>query len=123
MTQPLKRLAEHIAEDPFFLAPVLRSCAESEGLDEAALAARLACSAETLTLLKLCRNPSPQPPQFWQDIQQIAEHFGVDAERLAEVVRLGQNICRLQETRDAVPREAGFLMAARDGETPPEKPS
>jgi hypothetical protein len=105
---PLDRLARRVLNDPFFLAAALTAFAESEGLDDAGLAARLGCELSVLTNLRLCRMPCPEAPQFWQDVEQIAERFGVDAETLAEMVRRGQGLRRFREAAQ------GTLWAARD---------
>jgi hypothetical protein len=112
MSQPLELLARRVMSDPFFLASPLACFAQSEGLDEPALAARLGCDVAVLTALRLCRSPDPRPPGFWKDVQAIAGRLGLQADALAEAVRLGQN---LQQMRCAagVP---GSLLAARDRE-------
>lgn len=120
MSKSLEALARRVANDPFFLASVLAAYARSEHLDDAGLAETLGCSAAVLTALRLCRAPRPAPRAFQQDVDRLAERFGVDADRLAEVVRYGQALPRLQ----AGPASAqGFLMAAREeGEAPGEEP-
>ena len=114
MDRHLERLARRVGEDEFFLAAPLARVADSQQLDDAALAVRLGCDVETLTHLRLCRNPDPQPPHFWQDVERIAGRFQLDADRLAEVVRLGQALlqAKAQVAKDA----PGFLMAAREDE-------
>jgi hypothetical protein len=105
-----------VTNDPVFLAAALAAYAQSEDLDDPALAARLGGDPAVLTSLRLCRMPRPQAPQFGQDIDRIAERFGVSAEVLAEVVRRGQSLLRFQ--RGSAP---GALRAARDrpkGEPP-----
>jgi hypothetical protein len=109
MTTPLDRLAQRVTSDPGFLAAALAAYGKSEGLDDAALAARLGCDPPILTNLRLCRMPRPQPPQFGQDVERIAGRFGVQAEVLADMVRRGQNLLRFQA--GATP---GTLLAARD---------
>jgi hypothetical protein len=133
MSDALESLARRVAKDPFFLAAPLARYAERHGLDDAALAGRLGCPQELLIDLRLCRNPHPEPPGFWQDVERIATHFHLDADRLAEVVRDGQALLYLfqvQPNADAggagraggAEAEApGFLMAARD-EEPPHPP-
>jgi hypothetical protein len=106
--------------DPLFLAAPLARYAESHALDDDALAARLGCPRAVLTDLRLCLNPHPEPPRFWHDVEQIAAHFAVDADRLAEAVRFGQGLLHLRpppaDSADAAP---GYLMAARDEEPDP----
>jgi hypothetical protein len=112
MTTPLERLARRVESDPFFLAAPLARFAESERLDDEALAVRLGCDQDTLTRLRLCRNPEPEPPQFAADVERIAARFGLDADRLAEAVRRGQTVLRF---RAAGTGGTGSLLAARDG--------
>src|SRR5262245_57442928 len=112
MSQPLERLARRVMSDPFFLAAPLACFAQSERLDDRALAERLGCDVSALTALRLCRSPDPRPPGFWTDIEVIAGRFGVNADALAEAVRLGQNLLQMQRAAE-VP---GRLLAARDRE-------
>jgi hypothetical protein len=115
MTDPLARLARKVEGDPFFLAPVLALFARSEGLDDAGLAAALGCPPAELPRLKLCRPPREGPEHFWPDVTQIATAFGLGPDRLAEAVRRGQALQRLQRPAAG----PGTLLAARDA-PPPE---
>jgi hypothetical protein len=119
VNDPLTALAGRLARNPLFLAAPLARYAARYSLDDAALAARLGGSPETLTDLRLCRNPHPEPPRFGQDIERIATHFGVDAERLAEVVRDGQALWHLFQMDAEGAAAPGFLMAAREEEPVP----
>ncbi len=125
MNTPLTRLALRVRSDPFFLASALARYAESQRLDDNALAAQLGCDRNTLTHLRLCRNPDPTPPHFWNDVERIAGRFRLDPDRLAEVVRFGQAILQARLPTDAPASPgAGYLMAAREDEdspTPPRK--
>ena len=115
MMDHLKRLAKRVTDDPFFLASVLDAYAKSEQMDDSQLASRLGCSVASLTHLRLCRNPKPEPPHFWQDVQAISSRFHANADALAEVVRHGQNLLSPAATDTAAAeRSAGFFMAARD---------
>jgi hypothetical protein len=121
MSDPLEALAARAAGEPFFLAQVLAVHARSEGLDDAGLAATLGCAPGDMTMLRLCRTPRTDPDDFWDDITCIAERFRLDPEPLAEVVKRGRVVLRLQ---GAGPAAGGFLLAARDAEEePPDKPS
>ena len=117
MSRPLEHLARRVEGDPFFLATPLVCFARGEGLDDSALAARLGCEVSTLTPLRLCRNPDPQPPRFWEDTRAIAARFGLDADVLAGVIRHGQSLVRMGHAAPAPVEEgSGFLMAAREDE-------
>jgi hypothetical protein len=125
MSTPLERLARRVETDSFFLAAPLARFAESRRLDDPALAAHLGCDPAALPQLRLCRNPDPLPPSYWRDVERIADCFRLDADRLAEVVRLGQALL-LARPPDEVPADPapGYLMAAREGDddtSPPEK--
>ena len=106
MSTPLESLARRVQSDPFFLAASLARYAVSEQLDDHALAARLGCDGGTLTHLRLCRNPKPLPPHFWNDVERIAARFHLDPDRLAEIVRFGQALLpvRPAEGAPATPR-------------------
>jgi hypothetical protein len=116
MNRHLEHLAERVADAPDFLACALAQYARSEQLEDAALAARLGCTAETLTHLRICRMPRGHAPLFWQDVEKIAGRFSVDADQLAEIVRRGQSLMSLRKVNDGRIQEPGFLLAARDDE-------
>src|SRR5262245_42774064 len=117
MANELDLLAKRAESDLFFLGSLLKSFATSEQLDEAALAKKLECTMETLTMLRLCR--APHADSFKDDIYKIAAKFEVDRDTLAQAARRGQVL--LQIRRDT-PSDIGFMLAARDdGEAdPPE---
>jgi hypothetical protein len=57
-TDPLTAMAARVsAEEPFFLGYRLRQAAERHGWTDADLCRELACTAEPLTMLRLCRAP------------------------------------------------------------------
>ena len=116
MAEHLNDLARRVQLDPFFLASALAIYARSEGLDDAALAARLGCLPETLTVLHLCRRPHPDA-RFGHEIATIAARFSVSAELLATVVRRADALEAMRGP-DAVGAsglgERGTLIAARD---------
>jgi hypothetical protein len=110
----LAHLAERLADAPDFLACALAEYARSERLADAALAAWLGCSVDTLTHLRLCRMPRGQAPLFWQDVERIAARFAVEADVLAEIARRGQSLITLRNVEGGRQQEPGFLLAARD---------
>jgi hypothetical protein len=109
----LERLSQRISNDPWFLAFTLALYAESEQINDDALAARLACPRGNLAMLRLCRTPDLEPVAFGRDIDQIAERFDANAGALAEAVRRGQVLAKF---RAATMQERGTLLAARDDE-------
>ncbi len=120
MADPLEALAARAQDDPFFLASSLAAYARSEELDEAGLAAALGCPPGGLVMLRLCRAPRADPPEFWEDVSLVAERFGIEPQRLAEAVKRGRVLLRFQGPR---PAAGGTLMAARDREPDPQDPS
>jgi hypothetical protein len=115
MVDPLKALAARAEREPFFLAAPLAAYARSEQLDDAGLAAALGCREEDLVMVRLCRAPRDESSEFWEDVHCVAGRFGLDPERLAEAVKRGRVVLRLQAARPAT----GGLMAARDRDEPP----
>lgn len=122
MTDPrlLRRAAERAGERPFFLAAALLPYARAEGLDDAGLADRLGCAPGDLATLLLCRRPSNEGGRFRMDVERIAERFGLDAPRLAEVVRLADALVAFGEVAADTP--SGFLAAARDRDDAADRP-
>src|SRR6266516_2521566 len=119
MPDPLDTLAARAAGEPFFLAWLLAAYADSEGLDDAGLAAVLGCPVQELAMLRLCRAPRPEPREGWEDITCIADRFGLDPQRLADAVKRGQVVRVFERSKQAA---AGSLLAARDREDPPAPP-
>jgi hypothetical protein len=113
VSDPLEALARRVEGDPFFLASVLSAYAGGERLDDGGLAAALGCRPADLPRLRLCRAPCETAPGFGADVDNISAHFGLDAGRLAAVVRRGQWVLRLRADAAAL-RPHGLLLAARD---------
>ena len=111
MSDRIDALARRVVNDPHFLASVLWVYARSEGVDDEDLAGMLGCPVSTLAPLALCRRPRPEPPFFQQDVERIAQHFGIRPETLAEIVRRADALAALQRGAEG---DRGFLMAARD---------
>jgi hypothetical protein len=114
----LRRAAERAAGREFFLASALLPYAEVEQLDDAALAERLGCEQGDLPKLLLCRRPRREAPNFRADVERIAEAFGLEPGRLAEVVRAADALRALREGGAA--QAGGWLAAARDREPEPD---
>jgi hypothetical protein len=100
-----------VRDDSFFLAAVLAVYTESEAMDDEQLAAQLGCTIETLVPLRLCRRPRPQPPEFRQDVEVIADRFHLRADVLAAAVRRADAVSALRRAGDG---SQGTLIAARD---------
>ncbi|HEX5502912.1 MAG TPA: hypothetical protein VFW96_09830 [Thermomicrobiales bacterium] len=115
MSERLDALARRVGRDPFFLAAALAAYAQSERLDDHGLARALDCAPATLTPLRLCRRPRPEPGAFRADVERIAGHFGLDTAALAQLVRRADALAGLRDAAVGVGRDdAGLLMAARD---------
>jgi hypothetical protein len=100
---------------------VLACYQEINKLTDAAVCAQLACDVDTLNQLRLCGRPNPDPAEFAIDVQRVAERVGLDAGRLAEIVRevdahtafTGANRGMVAPPFLSTP---GMLKAARDRE-------
>src|SRR5262249_11110168 len=79
-TDPLPARAS--AERPYFLGFHLRQAAERHGWTDTDLARELGCTAEALTMIRLCRAPQEGAGGI-EDIRCVAERFGCDTGRLA----------------------------------------
>jgi hypothetical protein len=121
MSELLAGLARRVEGDPFFLAFALAGYARSRGLDDAGLAAALGCRPEDLPMLRLCRAPRPDPPDFRADVTAVAGRFGIDPATLVEAVRHGEAVAALRRPAAASP-EPGAVLAARDDDRPPPRP-
>ena len=123
MTDPelLRRAAARAGERRFFLASALLPYARAEGWDDATLASHLGCDHGDLPALLLCRRPTREGSGFRMDVERIAARFGLDAARLARVIRLAD---ALETFATAAPdTSGGLLAAARDrGDDVPDRP-
>lgn len=81
---PLPPIFAYVAtkakEHPIFLADALASYREAHSLTEIELAERLGISLDNLHLLALCRKPEKS-----EQLEQIAIHFSLDSQKLAEI--------------------------------------
>jgi hypothetical protein len=124
MSAYLNRLAQRVMRDRFFLAAPLARFAESHQMHDIALARHFRCDVDTLSKLRLCRNPDPDPPHFWQDVERIAVRFRIDPDALAEAVKLGQALLHAHSpAAEGLGDAAGYLLAARDGHSVPDPAS
>jgi hypothetical protein len=99
--------------EPWTLGRLLSALCEQERTCDKDLTTELRCDASTLRWLYLCRAPTDS--HFAQNIEQIARRFGVDASRLAALVRRADALEALAaNTVNAEERK--FLLAARDRE-------
>ena len=118
MTKHLEALACRLTKNPKFFACPLAAYALSEDLDDAALAARLECTRENLTMIRLCR--APEADRFSADIDEVATRFSADAHALGAAVRHGQSVERMRARQ--AEQTGGMLLAARDDDRPEAEP-
>jgi len=105
--------AQRAGAEPWTLGHLLSRYCDMEGTSDANLATELGCAPDTLRWLYLCRVPSPA--RFGEDVERIAQRFGLDVHRLAALVRRADALAALGAPgHDAGERE--LLMAARDRE-------
>lgn len=107
----LKRIAQR---HPNFLAYLFSVYQEYNGLSDEQLAVFLECSIDALPGLALCQRPRPFP-DFRQDVERMAQHYHVNATRLAQLVRNAEAHDNLRHPNNT------FLLAARDREKSQEK--
>lgn len=79
MTSPLDDLAARASQDDFLGHSIAAWQAAFE-IDDISVAHWLGCTVETLTKLRLCGQPDDA-----DDVQAIADRFGVSAQRLLEM--------------------------------------
>src|SRR5258707_447930 len=117
MSDPLEALARRRENDPAFLATLLLAYARSEGLDDDGLAEAIGCPQSALPRLRLCQAPRPTTPLLGQDIDEISSAFGIEPDRLIDIVRRGQALLRAR----AGSAEPSLFLAARDADPPKDE--
>jgi hypothetical protein len=88
MSDPLEDLAWRATAEPVFLGARLAAYQVEHGLSDLGLARELGCTAEALTMLRLCRAPR-EGADGAEDLRRVAERFGCDPARLAAALGLG----------------------------------
>lgn len=120
----LEQAATRAAGSEFFLARVFKDYEKLENVNTLDLARHLGCNLETLTRLALCRRPaSDDPNKFKSDIRKISQHFDIDANKLASLVRYVDTMKSFTESPQLTEEisEQGILLTARDQEEPGER--
>lgn len=116
--------AKHAAEQPFLLAFDLRQYQELTGASERDLASALECSSDALACLALCRRPDPSGPSFRAAVEKIASHCGVNAHKLAALLREIDSVGTIRDMPlpdQVAPTQPGLLAAARDRKHKPRR--
>ncbi|TSC22660.1 hypothetical protein [Corallococcus sp. Z5C101001] len=118
MTNPdwLEAAAERGARVPEMLGSVFAWYRDLEDLSVLDFARKLGCTVETLHWVSLCRKPDGE--SFSEHVNQIAEHFGIDAFELSRILRDMEATAALiaAENSAIASGEQTVLLAARDRE-------
>ncbi|MBI2928744.1 MAG: hypothetical protein HYY24_24030 [Verrucomicrobia bacterium] len=108
----LARAAHRASVKPDYLAWVFARYADAERKTDEELAGLIGASMIDLRRLRLCLIPRSE--SFAADVQQIARMFGLDAGRLAKMIRHVEALQGMADDREAEGvGEVGLLMAAR----------
>jgi len=113
----LQWAAKRAADEPFLLGYDLREYREIHETSDRDLASLLDCSTEALVCLSLCRRPNPTAQSFRVEVEQIALHCGVNAQKLAALLREVDSLRTIQQMPLPHPvafAQSGVLAAARD---------
>lgn len=127
-TDILAWAAVRTEEDPFFLGYDLHEYRKLAEVDDDGLAAFLRCSLRALSHLALCRRPDPSDDSFRADVEKIASHCKVNAQKLAVLLREVDAIRAMRFAPQLPPHvtdQSPILIAARDREKtlPRRKPA
>jgi hypothetical protein len=87
MSDPLDLMADRARHEPLFFGYLLERYAQSQALDDAALAAHLGITLQTLRLLRLAGCPATEPSRLRLQIHLLAEAHGIQTGLLLEVVQ------------------------------------
>src|SRR5688572_15320693 len=104
-----RRFADRLVDDPTAFAWVFARYRAAEGVDDLTLAAFLGVAPELLAQIEICA--TPRPGLFREDITTVAERFGANPTRLAQVVR---HVQALESLYQAPMGGHGLLAAARE---------
>lgn len=120
----LRAAAQKFAESPAFVGYWLEVYRDREGLALPALAAHLGCPLETVQHLSLCRQPRAE--HWAADTAEIAQRYGIDQDRLADLLLDAQAYAGTRRPA-AASAERVFggartaFAAARDREPEPDR--
>jgi len=120
----LRWAAQRAADEDFLLGYALREYRELHEATEEDVAHVLGCSPEALVCLSLCRRPDPSAQSFRSDVEQIALHCRVDAQKLAALLREIDSLRTIRQLPAPGPATVaawGVLAAARDRKRKPRR--
>ena len=120
MSDPLDLMADRARHEPLFFGYLLERYAQSQALDDAALAARLGITLQTLRLLRLAGCPAFEPIRRCQEVHLLAEAHGIEAGLLFEVVQQVLALTPLPASAPTTPLtpEPAYLLAVPDVPVP-----
>lgn len=114
----LEKIAQRARNHPAYLAHVFAEYQQYNKLDNDSLATWLGCNSDVLPKLALCLRPAPTSENFSDILKMIAENFGLDAGRLATLVRQVDILNTFSEETLSERISDTRLRAARDYESP-----
>ena len=116
MTNPgwLKAAAVRSGQEAWTLGHVFERYRKLEGRSSEELAADVGCSPRVLLWLSLCRRPAGE--DFAAQVRALSERFGVEAHRLAAVLRRVEvrDALAARPVEDAAHDGQALQLAARD---------
>jgi hypothetical protein len=116
-SKTLKRAAQRAIENDFFLAGILHEYQQTNHLNDEALAQFLECNSTDLPRLALCRRPTTHQETFLNDLEHLSQHFHLNIDRLATIIRQVDTLRVLREyhtSAKGLNNPQGLLQAARD---------
>lgn len=103
-----ERTAKRLATDERFIASLVGVTAEGN-LPIKEMESELLCERNIVLRLCLCRVPRPEQDLFRQDIEELAAFTGIEANRIAAMIRRNQALFAFKAGT-----QKDFLAAARD---------
>ena len=113
----LRWAAKRAADEDFLLGYDLQEYRELHEATEDDVASVLDCSSDALICLSLCRRPDLSAQSFRADVEQIAAHCRVNAQKLAALLREVDSLRTFRQVPLPPPAtfaKPGLLAAARD---------
>jgi hypothetical protein len=107
----LARAAQRASLRRNYLGWIFARFGATEGKADQELAELFKTSVQNLQHVRLCLRPRSE--SFAADVDQIAQKFGLDAGRLAKIIRHVEALDGMADDHTNVASEAGLLLAAR----------
>jgi hypothetical protein len=109
--------AMRAANEPELLGHELNAYRTLNDATESDLATALGCSQGALVCLALCRRPDTGTSSFRAEVEKIALHCGVNAQKLGTLLRQVDSLREIRQIstqHHLVAAQSGLLAAARD---------